>query len=296
MSLPPGVFAAAVTPFSEGGRQVDLDWIAAHLAYLEENGADGVLTLGTTGEGPSLSLEERRQVIDAVLGHRRRLWVLVGTGCASLTDTIEISRYACRAGADAVMIVPPFYYKGVDDRGLMAYYDAVMAALPAEARVILYNIPDVTAVEISDDLLDYLIARQPKKVAGIKDTSGRLERLEGYIQRYPQLSVYVGSDDLIASGLKAGALGAISAAANIYPQLVRDVRQRLLAGEDAESSQAAIDRVLEVLRRYPTFAAIKHWLRIAAGLPQTYVRPPLRDLTPQEAAALEQEVGQAVLL
>jgi len=279
--LPGEIFAATVTPFSEDGRRIDLDYVVAHLAYLQANGADGVLILGTNGEGPSLSLLERRQIIDVVMGNRRELRVFAGTGCASLTDTIEISQYACSAGVDAVMLVPPFYYKEVDDQGLIDYYAAVIAALPDEAQVILYNIPDVSGVEISEALVDHLVAKQTKKMAGIKETSYSLSRLQRYIQRYPQLSVYVGGDSLISAGLKAGAAGAISGVANIYPQLVREVGQRLRAGADAEAPQAAINRLRQVLHRYPTLAAIKHWLHLVAGLPQAFVRPPLRNLTLQ---------------
>lgn len=291
MPLPPGAFAASVTPFTPGGLQLDLDWIPRHLAYLEQRGADGVLALGTNGEGPSLSLDERRRVVDTVLAHKRKLWVYIGTGCASLTDTIEISRYAHEAGADGLMIVPPFYYKRVDDEGLIAYYDAVLKALPGGARVLLYNIPAMSGVEITDGLLDYLTGRYPRQVVGIKDTSGSLQRLKRYVTRYPGLAVYCGSDGLVARGFRAGAVGAISAVANVFPEHVRAAREASLSGERGEGEQAAIDGVRGLLGRYPPQSAIKHALRIVGGLPQAHVRPPLRDLTPAEAAGLERELA-----
>ncbi len=290
MALPPGAFAASVTPFKPGGLELDLDWIPKHLAYLEQRGADGVLALGTNGEGPSLSLAERRLVIDTVVAHKRKLWVYVGTGCASLSDTIEISRYAHEAGADGLMIVPPFYFKRIDDEGLIAYYEAVVKALPRDARVLLYNIPAMSGVEITDGLLDNLAERYPQ-VVGIKDTSGSLQRLKRYVERYPGLSVYCGSDGLVARGFRAGAIGAISAVANVFPELLKAAREASLAGERGEREQAAIDRARALLGRYPQQSAIKHALRILGGLPQTHVRPPLRDLTAAEAAALERELA-----
>jgi len=291
MALPSGAFAASVTPFTAGGLELDLDWVPKHLAYLEQRGADGVLALGTNGEGPSLSLDERRRLIDTVVAHKRKLWVYVGTGCASLSDTIEISRYAHEAGADGLMIVPPFYYKRIDDAGLIAYYDAVLKALPGDARVLLYNIPSLSGVEITDGLLDYLTERYPRQVAGIKDTSGSLQRLKRYRQRYPGLAVYGGSDGLVARGYRTGAAGAISAVANVFPEYVKAAREASLAGERGEREQAAIDRVRALLGHYPQQSAIKHALRIVGGLPQTYVRPPLRDLTDAEAAGLERELA-----
>ncbi len=290
MALPPGAFAASVTPFRPGGLELDLDWIPKHLAYLEQRGADGVLALGTNGEGPSLSLAERRLVIDTVVAYKRKLWVYAGTGCASLSDTIEISRYAHEAGADGLMIVPPFYFKRIDDEGLIAYYEAVVKALPRDARVLLYNIPAMSGVEITDGLLDDLTERHPQ-VVGIKDTSGSLQRLKRYVERYPGLAVYCGSDGLVARGFRAGAIGAISAVANVFPELLKAAREASLAGERGEREQAAIDRARALLGRYPQQSAIKHALRILGGLPQTHVRPPLRDLTAAEAAALERELA-----
>ena len=148
----PRVVPAAVTPFSEGGAQVMLDYIPQYLAYIERRGADGVLALGTNGEGLSLSLQERKEIIDAFLTHQGRLFTMFGTGCAALPETIELSRYALERGAGAVMIVPPFYFKDVDERGLISYYSELMGALPPERKVLLYNIPSVSGVEIGDEL------------------------------------------------------------------------------------------------------------------------------------------------
>ncbi len=103
-----GVIVPTVTPFTEGGERVDLGWIPRHLDYLHRNGADAVLITGTNGEGPSLSLRERKAITDTVLAHRSGLGVMVGTGCSALPDTIELSRYALEQGVDAVLVVPPF--------------------------------------------------------------------------------------------------------------------------------------------------------------------------------------------
>jgi 4-hydroxy-tetrahydrodipicolinate synthase len=286
-----GTFPAAVTPFAEGGGRIDLDWIAGHLAYLERRGADGVLSLGTNGEGPSLTLAERKQATDAVLRHKGGLAVMIGSGCAALPDTIEASNYALERGADAVLIVPPFYFKAISPEGLSAYYDAVFAALPSGRRVFLYNIPSFSGVEITTALVDHLLDRFPDKLAGVKDTSGNLETLREFVIRYESLSVFSGADGLAAEGHRLGAAGCISGAGNVFPDLMAAPR-KAHSDEERTEAQAAIDRVRGLVKDYPEPSVMKHLLRIVAGLPQTYVRPPLRDLTPAEAAELERRVKE----
>ena len=286
----PRIVAAAVTPFSDGGAELRLDFIPQHLAYLEHRGADGLLTLGTNGEGVSLSLDERRAVIDAVLTHRGGLRVFAGTGCAALPDTIDLSRYALERGADAVMIVPPFYFKGVDDAGLINYYAALLDALPRERSVILYNIPSVSAVEITDGLVDGLLDHYADRLLGIKDTSGDIERTRRYINRYPQLAVYNGNDDDLAGAAELAIAGAISAVANVFPDLIARVFRTHETKGDVAGAQAEVAQVRELLTRFPSHSAIKHLLHLIAGLPLTHVRPPLRDLTADEASALARAV------
>jgi 4-hydroxy-tetrahydrodipicolinate synthase len=292
MSDLPRIVPAAVTPFSEGGDRLRLEWIPEHLAYLERRGADGVLTLGTNGEGPSLTLRERKDTIDTVLARRGRLRTFVGTGCASLPETIELSRYAIERGADAALVVPPFYFKQIDPQGLIAYYGSLLDALSPVRKVILYNIPDVSGVEISDELVDALVERHPERLLGVKDTSGSLERTRRYVERYPQLVVYSGGDRSLAGALEAGVHGAISGGANVLPDRFAAVISAHDAGEDVAALQAGVDSIHEAIRGLPSHSAIKHLLHLVAGLPLTYVRPPLRDLTPDEVDVLSRRVEE----
>ena len=286
----PRIVPATVTPMSEGGRELLLGWIPQHLAYLEHRGADGVLALGTNGEGVSLSLQERKDVIDAVITHRGRLFVMFGTGCASLPETVDLSRYALERDADAVLVVPPFYFKDLDAAGLLAYYDALFAALPNERKVILYNIPSMSGVEISDGLVDALIERYPERLLGIKDTSGNLERTKRYVERYPTLAVYNGNDGELAQAIDFGVTGAISAIANVFPDLLADVFRAHDSGGDVTAAQTELNHALDTLKQRPSYSAIKHLLHLMAGLPLTHVRPPLRDLTPDELKTLAAQV------
>ncbi len=289
-----GVIPAAVTPFTAGGGAVMLDWIPRHLEYLRRRGIDGVLIMGTNGEGPSLSLEERRAIIDTVMAVRGDLPVLVGTGCAALPDTIAISRYAVEAGADALLVVPPFYFKQVGLGGLLAYYGELLSALPPESQVILYNIPNYSGVEISDELVDALLARFAPMVVGVKDTSGQLERTQRYLARYPQLSIYIGSDGLAGTAVHMGARGAISGVANLFPEMVRAVIEAAPGSSEAAQAQVRLNRVRELLHRYGSYAAAKQLLHSVAGLPLSHMRPPLEDVAPELMETLRRELPAAL--
>lgn len=284
----PTIVPAAVTAFSPGGERPLLDFVPQHLAYLEYHGADGVLALGTNGEGVSMSIAERKDVIAAFVMHRGRLKVFAGTGCAALPETIELSRYAIAQGVDAVMILPPFYFKELSNVGLTAYYAQVLEALPAERKVILYNIPSHSGVEITNTLIDTLSDRYPERLLGIKDTSGDIDRTRALIERYPRLAVYNGNDPATAQAARAGATGAISGTANVFPDRVA-AAWRGGAESESDAGQAELTKVCEFVAKFPSHSAIKHLLHHVADLPLTYVRPPLRDLTPDEAKAVELE-------
>ena len=286
-----GVLVATLTPFTPGGREIDLDWVTRHLDYLRARGADAVVPCGTNGEGPSLNVDERKVVIDVVLAHRQSLGVVAGTGFASLTDTIEMSRYAVERGADGVLIVPPFYFKSLSLRGLFEYYATVIRALPPEARVLLYNIPKYSGVEITDALVDGLMQAFPKQLHGIKDTSGRPEQAAHYIQKFPALRIYSGGDDLVLSAARFGAAGAVTGIGNVVPHMVKAVQQAYATGGDAEKTQKRLSQVKDIFRRYPEHAALKLAVSLAAGLPRVGVRPPIEEMTPEQETALRKDLA-----
>lgn len=289
-----GVIVATVTPFTAGGGEVEVEWIPQHLRFLEKRGVDGVLVLGTNGEGPSLTTSERKRIIDVVMSNRGRLGVMVGTGTAALPDTVDISRYAVELGADCLLIVPPYYFKQLGLGGLLEYYRAVFRALPDTARVALYNIPSLSGVEIADHLVAGLSQEFPHQLLGIKDTSGRWEQTQHYLTTFPNLHIYMGSDDLVAASVKAGAAGAITGIGNVFPELLTAILAARNNVADMDAAQARLSRVRAAMKRYPGPSALKNLLHSIAGLPFTYVRPPLEELTPVQAAALKDEVVVAL--
>ncbi|NJN66367.1 MAG: dihydrodipicolinate synthase family protein [Chloroflexaceae bacterium] len=286
-----GVFCATLTPFVSEVGTIDPDWIPGHLRFLESHGVAGVLPLGTTGEGPSCSLDERKRVLDTVLAHRNTLRVLAGTGCTSLAETIELSRYATEQGADAVLVMPPFYYRTVAEAGIIRYYQAVCDALPGDARLILYHIPAMTGVPITPTILDYLLTSHGPQIAGIKDSSGDPCHTAELVQRYPGLAIYSGSDSHAASSLAVGVVGVISALANAWPDRVCAVFQASRRGGDVAAAQAPLSAAREAVRGFAIPAVLKAVLPWTSGLPRTSVRAPLSNLSDEETVQLREGLG-----
>ncbi len=285
MQVLTGVICAMLTPFIHDTGLIDYEWVPAHLRFLESHGIDGVLALGTTGEGPSLGLSERQQVLDLVLSHRGGLTVIAGTGCAALSETVALSQYAVDHGADAILVMPPFYFKNGRPEGILNYYRALCDALPDNARLLLYHIPAVTAVPITPLVIEGLLASHGHQLYGIKDSSGDIQHTTNLIQQYPQLQIFSGSDTQVANALAADAAGVISALSNVWPDLVRAVFDAHHSGRDVSTPQTRLAAVRALIPN-PTPPPLKAMLPWRSGLPRTSVRVPLTNLTDDETAQL----------
>jgi 4-hydroxy-tetrahydrodipicolinate synthase len=281
-----GVISAMLTPFTSDVGPVDYEWLPGYLRFLEQGGLHGVLTLGTTGEGPSMSIAERERALDIVLEHRGKLAVLAGTGCSALTETIALSNYALDRGADAVLVMPPFYIKGPSESGVLNYYRALCDALPADARLMLYNIPQVTGVPITTGIIDGLLESHSGQLFGLKDSSGNWDNSKMLIDRYPQLKVYTGSDRLIASALAGGAAGAITALSSAFPLVARAVYDAHHGSGDVQAAQARLTALRGLVDPVNTPPALKAALAWTSDLPETSVRLPLVGLANEEVARL----------
>lgn len=293
MTLLAGVFAANVTPFDGGTLDIDFAWLRKHLAFLRARGCDGVVPLGTNGEGPALSVAERKAVMDAVLDAANGLTVIPGTGCANLPETIELTRYALQAGAAATLVLPPFFFKNVTDTGVLAYFQRLCdAALQPGQQFLLYHFPKLSGVAITDTLIEGLNASHPGCVGGVKDSSGDLASIAHWNQRFPALRVFAGSDRLASEATAAGVAGTITAAANLVPDLLQGVRQAVLAGRDPAQWQSRLNEVRGWLEHSPSMhAATKFLLTQFADLPLCAVRPPLVDLDPDQRTALSAQAA-----
>jgi 4-hydroxy-tetrahydrodipicolinate synthase len=281
-----GVYCAVVTPLDRG--RFDPKRFQMHVRTLASDGCDGLLILGTTGEGQSFDLVERGEVIRAALEVCGEMTLLVGTGCASLPDTIQATRQAYGLGAQGVVLVPPFFFRSVTTTGLLEYFRLVFEeAVPASGGAFLYHIPQVTGVPIPFDLLSALQDVVGEKLAGVKDSFGDRVNFLALCQRFPDLRIFAGVDDLILDGLRVGSAGCITAEANMLAVPAVALYRQFSRGQDPQVLQDLLVQARVVLGHTPFPVALKGLLahRYAdAGWAE--VRPPLMSLDPGDQSVL----------
>lgn len=283
-----GVFAPIVTPFAPESGEIDHPWIPRHLAYLQDYGCDGVIVCGTNGEAASLSVAERMAVLETALGAAGRLVIVAGTGAAALPDAVSLTRHAFAMGVDAVLVMPPFYYKRPPDAGVAAWYARLCdAAVPAGGKLMLYHIPQVTGVPFTDSLIDLLLQECGDLIYGIKDSTGDPAEGVRIRSRYPQFAYFSGNDRLVAEACLGGGAGSITAGANVFPDLVAKVQRAVAEEGDVAGTQATLSAARAVLESVPLQPATKAALTLVAGLPATAVRPPQAELSAEQLAGLQ---------
>lgn len=289
-----GVFAAAITPIKKDN-SLDIDAFPGYLDFLAERGCHGALLLGTTGEGPSFSVEERLSIYQEArkyLDLNPDFHLFVGAGTPSLTETINLTRSAFDLGLDGVVVLPPYYYRNASDEGLFSWYKEIIdKAVPSDGLLFGYHIPAVSGVALSLELLERLGESFPGRFAGLKDSSGIQEQAQLLGERFANtLAIFNGSDRLFSIALKAGAAGAITAAANLISPALRKLWDLHQQGEHDPETQKQIDLVRTAMDRYPPAPPLlKALLSRFFGFPHWKVRPPLTPLSPdlEERAASE---------
>ncbi len=290
-----GVFAAALTPLN-ADLSVNGKALVDHCRWLLENGCDGLAVLGTTGEANSFSVEERIGIVDTLIEGGVPGRVLIpGTGCCSIPDTVALSRHAVENGAAGVLMLPPFYYKGVGDDGLFAAYSEVIERVgDARLRVYLYHFPQMSATPISYGLIERLLARYPGTIAGMKDSSGDYANMSGAAKRFPGFGVFSGSDEFLSPLLRDGGIGCITAVANIAGNRAAEIYAAWGSGDAAamDAAQEKLSAVRRVVAAYPLSAALKDIVaRHRGDAAWRTVRPPLVALDDRHSAELAERLG-----
>ena len=283
------IWPALLTPLN-ADLSVDHERFAAHSRALIEAGCGGVTPFGTTGEGPSFSVAERRDAVEALA--KRGVpaeRILVSVSCAALPDTLELTIHALSIGAHGVLMMPPFFLKGVSDQGVVDAYRYVLdGAADPRLRVYLYHIPQVSGVPLSHAVIAELRRRYPGTIVGIKDSGCDGAESVALAQAFmPPLAVYVGNEPDLPELGRRGSTGAVSGLANFMPRVVH----RLVAQPDAPQTildLARVERLLAVLGGYSLTPALKGIMASATGeRAWLAVRPPLVALSTDEFAALE---------
>lgn len=273
-----GVYAAAATPM-DSDLKCNYEELALHYQDLIAKGCTGMILFGTTGEGPSFSVEERKKALQAVIA----LGVdpsrcMVGVACCAIAEAVDLIQCAERWHYSAAMIVPPFYFKGVGDAGVIAYYREVLRKAPG-IKVLLYHIPQLSGVPITLPIIQALLDEFPDRVFGIKESEGNLDLTRAILKQHPGFKVFVGNETQIKEAVEAGAAGAISGLANIFPELICSLYQ-------GQGRQEDVKRILGALQGYSLFPAIKGLIAAQKGTSWHTMRPPLTPLDEGQRQAL----------
>ena len=240
-----GSIVALITPFKNN--KIDEDRYASLIHYHISNGTNGLVPAGTTGESPTLDHDEHKKVIEiAVKESNGKIPVIAGTGSNSTSEAIELSKHAENAGANALLIVTPYYNKPTQE-GLYQHYKAINdnTSLP----IIIYNIPSRCVIDMSVDTMARLF--ELKNIVGVKDATGDLNRLDQTIKKLGSDFIQLtGEDGLAFEFNKRGGVGIISVTANIAPRLCSDFQKYSKSKSDNELKEAGrIDQMLQPLHK-----------------------------------------------
>jgi 4-hydroxy-tetrahydrodipicolinate synthase len=290
-----GALAPVLTPF---GRDLEPDAkrFVAHCRWLVAQGA-GLAVFGTNSEANSLSVDDRLRLSDALLeAGVPASKMMPGTGASSISDAVTLTRHAVKHGAAGVLMLPPFYYKGVSDAGLFDYYAHVIDKVASDAlRIYLYHIPQVTQVPITLNLIEKLRAKFPKTVVGAKDSSGNWDNTKAMLDAFARdgFDVFPASESLLSQALPLGAAGCISATVNLNPHGIRAVIENWNAPEGPQL-QAKADVVRKIFQSPNMIPAMKRVAAEFSGVREwAVVRPPLVALDDDTAAKLMRELAAA---
>lgn len=289
-----GLWCATLSPLDARG-DLDAARLAGHARWLFAAGVDGIAPFGTTGEGQSFSVGERRAGLDALIAAGvAPQRILAATGCAALPDAIELTRHAISSGCAGALTLPPFFFKEVTDEGLYTAYARLIDVVGDDRlRLYLYHIPQVSGVAVPVAVASRLAAAYPGIVAGVKDSSGDLDNSRALIAVLPQLSIFVGHEPHLPAMRKLGGAGTISGIANVYPRLLRRLYDRSLAPAPGEEP-ALIERLLAVIAPFPIFGALKALQAELAGESAwRTLRAPLLALSAAGSRALHEAVAAA---
>ncbi len=285
-----GVLSPVVTPFDADLRP-DVDRLTRHCKWLLSHDC-GLAIFGTNSEGNSLSVEEKIDIVDrlveAGLDPSR---MMPGTGACALPDTVKLSRHMTERGCGGVLMLPPFYYKGVSDEGIYRSIAEVINRVGDDRlRVYLYHIPPVAQVGFSLDLIERLIRDFPGIVAGIKDSSGDWSNTKAMLDRFPGWGVFAGNETVLLETLRSGGMGCISATCNVNAPAIVELYRRWQE-PDAEERQAACTALRNRVGKYVMIPALKATIAHFSGdRDWRRLRPPLVELDDATADALGRDL------
>lgn len=287
-----GVLAPVITPFQENLNTDDARFVA-HCQWLIAQGV-ALAVFGTNSEANSLSIEEKIGLLDQLLDAGVDPAMLMpGTGCCALSDSVRLTTHAVELGCRGTLMLPPFYYKGIPDDGLYAFYSEVIERVGnSDLNIYLYHIPPISQIPLSINLINRLVKAYPHNIAGIKDSSGDWENTKALNQQqWPDFKVFCGSESFLLKNMQHGGAGCISATANVNPAAIRDLYENWQT-LDAEQKQEDLNKTRSIFENFPMIAALKSATSIySSDSAWLRVRPPLLPLPGRELSQLQSQLA-----
>lgn len=269
--------------------------MSKHCRWLVSQGS-GLAVFGTNSEANSLSLAEKRRLLDRLCADGiDPAQLMPGTGACSLSDAVELTSHAVSLGCRGVLMLPPFYYKGVSDDGLFAFFSEIVERVAQRSlQIYLYHIPPISQVSINPDLILRLASAYPANIAGIKDSSGDWNNtLKLNSLGIEDFRVFCGSESFLLQNMQNGGAGCISATANVNPASIVELFNRWKSADAAEL-QDQLNRIRNIFQAFPMIAALKAATAHYSGNPSwAGVRPPLVPLNAEQQANLVTELTAA---
>ena len=277
-----GVLSPVVTPFTRD-LAPDADRFVRHCKWLLSHGCSGLAVFGTNSEANSLSVDERVMLLEALVEAGVPASKLMpGTGCSALSDSVVLTAHAVKLGCAGVLMLPPFYYKGVSDEGLFRNFSEVVQRVADDRlQLYLYHIPPVSSVPISLGLIERLLKAHPKSIAGIKDSSGDWNNTKAVLDAFAKsgFDVFAGSETFLLDNMRHGGVGCITATGNVNPAAIDKV-YRNWQSADADKLQAGITATRMAVQKVPMIPALKAIVAKFSDDPEwSTVRPPLIENT-----------------
>ena len=290
-----GSIPALVTPFTPNGA-VDEKAFAAHAEWVIEEGSSGLVPVGTTGESPTLSHDEHKRVVElCVEVAAGRVPVIAGAGSNNTTEAIELAQHAEQAGADALLVVTP-YYNRPTQKGLFAHFSAIAEAV--SLPIIIYNIPGRSVIDMTPETMGKL-AKAHTNIAGVKDATGKIERVSEQRITCGTDFIQLSGEDATALGFNAhGGVGCISVTANVAPRLCAEFQAATLAG-DYKKALEYQDRLMPLHKAIflePGLCGAKYGLNKLRGVNRKVRSPLVSELEPSTEAAIDAALRHAGLL
>lgn len=282
------VWSPVITPFG-ADLAPDIHRFVTHCQWLVSNGV-GLAVFGTNSEANSMTVAEKQQLLSALVESGvDPSRIMPGTGSCAIGDCVSLTREAVAAGCAGVLMLPPFYYKGVSDEGLFRYYSEVINRVgDSRLRIYLYHIPPVTQVPLSLTLIERLRDAFPGIIAGIKDSGGDWANTQALTERFggEDFAVYAGSERFLLDTLRAGGAGCISATANVNPAAIVELAKRWQE-DDADERQQALNVIRNLFEEYQLIPAMKAATAHFSGVSDwRRVRPPLVEQEDAKTATL----------